>query len=62
MLETVLHYIENFRDRENLSTNVTNEQLDALDKRREKYIAGEGKSYSWEEVKKELIDKHGLQS
>ena len=62
MLETVLNYIENFRKKEPTSSNLTKQQLDELDKRRAKYLSGEGMSYSWQEVKQELIDKHGLQA
>ncbi len=35
-------------------------QQKEIDRRRAKYIAGEGKSYSWKEAKKELSAKHGI--
>ena len=61
-LETVLNYIENLRKTTSSSSNLTKKQLDELDKRREKYLLGEGKTYSWKEIKQELIDNHGLQA
>lgn len=46
------------------STNDTSVLTDAqkreLDIRRERHINGESKSYSWQEIKQELTDKHGL--
>ena len=48
---------------EDISTFDLNEkQLSEIDNRRERFLAGEGKSYSWQEVKQELIEKHGLQA
>ena len=49
-------------DKDQSICNLTNEQLDGLDRRRDRYLAGEGNSYSWEEVKQELKDKHGLRA
>jgi len=62
ILETVLNYIENFKKKELKSSNLTKEQLDELDIRREKYVLGKGKTYSWKQVKQELIDNNGLQA
>jgi hypothetical protein len=31
-------------------------------KQADRYLSDEGKSYSWEEVKQELQEKHGLSS
>jgi len=39
---------------------LTADQKAELDIRRERHLSGESKSYSWEEVKKNLIDKHDL--
>ena len=62
VLETVLLYIENFKDKNKTQSNLSNSQLDEIDKRRSKYLSGKGKSYSWKEIKQELIDEHGLQA
>ncbi len=62
VLETVLFYIENFKDKKKILSNLSNTQLDEIDKRRAKYLSGESKSYSWKEIKQELIDEHGLQA
>lgn len=60
MLEYVLNFIENFEKNDTLSNQLSEKQLDELDERREKYLKGEEKSYSWQEIKQELINKHGL--
>ena len=62
MLEMVLNYIENFKKIEPFSSNLTKKQLDELDKRREQYLLGKEKTYSWKQVKQELIDDYGLQT
>lgn len=62
MLETVLNYIESFKKTKPSSSNLTKKQLDELDKRREQYLLGKGKTYSWKQVKQELIDNYGLQT
>ena len=62
MLENVLIFIENFKKNDFSSNQLSKKQLDELDKRRENYLNGEEKTYSWQEVKQELIDKHGLQA
>lgn len=57
MVETIESY------HQNSSVSVLSEsQLEELDKRRENYLSGIGNSYSWNEVKEELIEKYGLQS
>ncbi|MGB1283918.1 MAG: hypothetical protein ACPG44_05565 [Polaribacter sp.] len=62
MLETVLDYVENLKKTEPTSSNITKKQLDELDKRREQYLLGKEKTYSWKQVKQELIDNYGLQT
>ncbi|MGB0880002.1 MAG: hypothetical protein ACPGTO_05500 [Polaribacter sp.] len=62
MLETVLDYVENLKKTEPSSSNITKKQLDELDKRREQYLLGKEKTYSWKQVKQELIDNYGLQT
>ena len=37
------------------SSNLTEKQLDKLDKRREQYLLGEGKTYSWKQVKQDIF-------
>lgn len=51
-------YSEKHREKSQL----TAEQKSELDKRMEKHLSGESKSYSWEEVKQKLISDYGLQS
>lgn len=41
---------------------LTEAQKRELDERREQHLKGESKSYSWQEIKQELIDEHGLQT
>ena len=62
MLETVLKYIEDYKKEENYLSDLTKNQLDEIDKRREKYLSGKGNLYSWNQVKEDLIKNHGLQS
>jgi hypothetical protein len=45
---------------ENVEYELTAEQLQILEDRRETYLRGEGKSYTWEEVKDRLRKKDDL--
>ncbi len=45
---------------ENVEYELTSEQLQILEDRREKYIRGEGKSYTWDEVKDRIRKKDEL--
>lgn len=45
---------------ENVEYKLTSEQLQILEDRREKYIRGEGKSYTWDEVKDRIRKKDEL--
>ena len=47
---------------QNASFVLSDDQKAELDKRRERHLSGESKSYSWQEVKQNLIENHGLQS
>lgn len=59
-LKKVLAYVESFKKESEFT--LSDKQLAELDKRRNKHLKGEGKSFSWKEIKQELIEKHGLQS
>ena len=41
---------------------LTDAQKRELDIQEKEYEAGRGKTYTWQEIKKELVDKHGLQA
>jgi restriction endonuclease len=41
---------------------LTNAQKRELDIQEEEYAAGRGKTYTWQEIKQELVNKHGLQA
>ena len=47
---------------QNNSTNsfLSTSQLKELDAIRERHFAEKSKSYSWEEIKKEISEKHGI--
>jgi hypothetical protein len=45
---------------ENVEYELTSDQLQILEDRREKYIRGEGKSYTWDEVKDRIRKKDEL--
>lgn len=63
LLQYIAVAIDNYEAKELFSSSILNEdQIKELDKRRERYLSDEGKSYSWEEVKQELQEKHGLSS
>ncbi len=59
LLERVELLIEHYQQ-EDSSSALTDEQKAELDARRERHLSGESKSYTWNEVKQELIDKYGL--
>lgn len=56
----MLEKVEALLERGN-SSNISKAQKRELDKQEKLYKTGAGKTYSWEEIKQELIDKHGLQ-
>jgi len=60
LLMKMVETIENYK--QNTTTSVLSEtQYNELNMRRENYLSGIGNSYSWNEVKEELIEKYGLQ-
>ncbi|HIP33302.1 MAG TPA: hypothetical protein EYG89_00890 [Bacteroidia bacterium] len=52
--ETVLNKVRILLEKEQDEFALTKEQYKIIDKRREKYLNGEGKSLSWTEVKQML--------
>ncbi|RLD23831.1 MAG: addiction module protein [Bacteroidetes bacterium] len=50
------------KENKEIDYDLTKSQKIELDKRLKKHLSGESKSYSWEETKQEIIDKHGLQA
>ncbi len=61
LLQRMVEVIEYYKSNKNPSV-LSKTQIKELDRRRAKHITGEGTSYSWQEIKQELIDKHGLQA
>lgn len=52
LLQYIAVAIDNYEAKELFSSSIlTEDQIKELDKRRERYLSDEGKSYSWEEVK-----------
>jgi hypothetical protein len=47
---------------ETFDKNLTEEQIDELEIRRNNYLSGKSRTYTFQEIKQELIDKHGLQA
>lgn len=63
LLEQIVEVIQNYKkSQSNSSSILSNSQKIELDKIKERHTSGESASYSWQEIKQELIDKHGLQS
>ena len=62
LLEYIAEAIETYNANDSLMSLLTKEQIEELDRRRNRYLSGEGVSYSWEEVKKQLNNKHGFSS
>jgi flagellar biosynthesis protein FlhB len=54
-------FVEKYK-REKSTSVLTKAQQKEVDRIRERHLSGESKSYSWQEIKQELIDKHGLQA
>ena len=52
-----LHTIVNSKKEEEAIYQLSSPQKKELDKRKEKHLKGESKSYSWAEVKKSLLKK-----
>ena len=62
LLQYIAEAIRNYNVNKSSSSVLTADQIKELDRRRSRYLSGEGTSYSWEEVKQQLRDKHGLPS
>ncbi|NQY00644.1 MAG: hypothetical protein HRT70_05870 [Flavobacteriaceae bacterium] len=61
LFKQIVEVIENYKKNKNTSI-LTDSQKKELDVIRERHISGESRSYSWQEIKQELMDKHGLQA
>jgi len=53
--ETVLDKVRTLLEKEQDDFSLTEEQYQIIDKRRESYLKGEGKSLSWEQVKQNAL-------
>lgn len=54
-------FVEKYK-REKSTSVLTKSQQKEIDRIRARHLSGESKSYSWQEIKQELIDEHGLQA
>jgi putative addiction module component (TIGR02574 family) len=61
LLEQLVEVIENYNRNPN-EIRLSEEQLKELDRRRKEYLSGKSETFSWEEIKQELREKHGLQA
>lgn len=61
LLQRMVEVIEHYKNNKKPSV-LSNAQIEELDLRRAKHLSGKGTSYSWQEIKHQLIDKHGLQA
>lgn len=59
MLEKIERMLERSKSASDGSV-LTKAQKKELDSRREKHLKGDSPSFTWNEVKQELIDKYGL--
>ena len=57
LLERVKEVIDTYQDKDNASV-LTDEQFEGLKKRRASYLKGEEATYSWQEIKQELINQN----
>lgn len=53
----ILKAVHTILEQEAVPYKLTQEQMDELDRREEAYLKGEGKSYTWEEVKQKIRNK-----
>lgn len=61
LLEQIVEVIKMYKKNKSSSTSIlNNSQKKELDNIRERHLLGKSASYSWQEIKQELIDKHGL--
>lgn len=61
MLEKIERMLEKSKSASDDSM-LTEAQKKELDAQEAEYKAGRGKTYTWEEIKQELVEKHGLQA
>lgn len=61
LLEQIVKVIEKYK-KSNSSSILNNSQKKELDNIRERHLSGKSTSYSWQEIKQELIDKYGLRT
>ncbi len=54
--EAVLKKVKMLLETEQDDFSLTEEQYKVIDKRREAYLKGEGKSYTWEQVKQNALN------
>jgi hypothetical protein len=54
--EAVLKKVKILLETEQDDFSLTEEQYKAIDKRREAYLRGEGKSFTWEQVKQNALN------
>lgn len=59
LFQRMVEVIENYKNNKKPSV-ISRTQIKELDRRRSKHFTGEGSSFTWQEIKQELIDKHGL--
>ena len=62
LLQYIAEAIKNYDLNKSPESVLTKAQIKELDRRRERYLAGEGKSYTWDEVKQKLGEKYGFSS
>lgn len=63
VLEKIEALLESHKPESDGSDSVlTAVQKNELDTQEAEYKAGQGKTYTWEEIKQELVEKHGLQA
>lgn len=61
LLEQIVEVIKMYKKNKSSSTSIlNNSQKKELDNIRERHLLGKSASYFWQEIKQELIDKHGL--
>ncbi len=53
--ESVLDKVRTLLEKEQNDLSLTEEQYKIIDKRRENYLKGEGKSLTWEEVEQNVL-------
>ena len=52
-------FVEDYKSSKSAMSKAQQKEVDKI---RAKYLAGKGKSYSWNEIKQDLVDNYGLQA